>query len=211
MPLTDSEREELAKKINQQRRSMWKGQVSDENRPNKKGKKADINVPESRQNYTEPEHPVKLPDPVIEEETDREIVHPPINQPVNEIKPTPIEPPANDREKLADKVKEQRRSVWAGETKRKKSKRKKDSRKITRSTNKILNYSQESVPVEKTSEKQPLEAQLEEPKNRKKGEGFFLKAPALKLALIVIVCLIGAISIGIAVGYIIASQNLLEF
>ncbi len=111
--------------------------------------------------------------------------------------------PLDERERaeLAKKINQQRRTVWRGEPAAR-SKRKK--RKL-RSARRVLDYQQEIEPTEQSTANQSNERETKEKSRNRRS-----KVPTLKLAIIVILSLIGAIAIGIAIGYFAASRNLIN-
>ena len=112
-----------------------------------------------------------------------------VEQPLERVK-------EREKEELAEKIKQQRRTVWRGEPAAR-SKRKK--RKF-RSTRRVLDYQQETEPTEQSAENRSNEQETKE-----KSRDYQSKAPTLKLAVIVILGLIGAIAIGVTIGYLVAS------
>ena len=181
MPLDEREREELAKKINQQRRAMWKGQVT---KGRQTGKKREANKAE------ESSIPQPTVDPgyqTVEEEPTEEL---------KEVEQTPVEIKKTDREELAEKIKQQRRTVWKGEPETRARRKKQESR----SNRRVLDYQQETEPIE-----QLVPNPIDEPMAKEKSRDYQSKAPTLKLAVIVILGLIGAIAVGVTIGYLVAS------
>lgn len=189
MPLDEREREELAKKINQQRRAMWKGQVTKERRTKEKRRKEE-QPPETQQ---QDEGIAQTPEPLsqaVEEDPQKE---------PGRIEQLPERVKEREKEELAEKIRQQRRAVWRGKPEAR-SKRKKRG---PGSAKRVLNYQQEIEPAEQRDVNQPN-------KPKEKSRDYKSKAPTLKLALIVILGLIGAIAIGVAIGYIAASRGLIN-
>lgn len=180
MPLTEREREELARKINQQRRAMWKGQTTDELQA-KKEQKPEKNAPtiERQKKQIEPE---QTPEPYHQ---------------VGEKEPIEKHEESK-KEKLAKKIKQQRRAVWGG----KPDAKSKTNKRKSRSVKKILERHQEPEPIKQN--------QLNERRAKAKSRDYQSKAPTLKLALLVIIGLIGMIAIGITIGYLAAVRDLIK-
>lgn len=181
MPLDEREREELAKKINQQRRAMWKGQVTKGRQTRKKREAKKPKGSSDLQPTIDTSYQVAEAEPTEELEE--------VEQPLEEIK-------KSDREELAEKIKQQRRDVWKGEPETRARRKKQKSR----SSKRVLDYQQETEPIE-----QPISNPIGEPIAKEKSRDYKSKAPTLKLAVIVILGLIGAIAIGVTIGYLVAS------
>ncbi len=181
MPLDEREREELAKKINQQRRAMWKGQVTKGSQTEKKqgGQKTKEGIP--AQPTVDPGYRTS------EEEPAGELKE--VEQSLKEIK-------EREKEELAKKIKQQRETVWNGEPETRGTQKKQRSR----SNRRVLDYQQETKAIE-----QPESNPIDEPVAKEKSRDYKSKAPTLKLAVTVILGLVGTIAIGVAIGYLIAS------
>ncbi|MFC1718946.1 hypothetical protein ACFL6S_35170 [Candidatus Poribacteria bacterium] len=191
MPLDERERAELAKKINQQRRSMWKGQVTKDERDGKKREKVEQDL-KPQQTHEEVQQISEPPNQMMEEKSVEEIKE--VEQPLERVK-------EGEKEELAEKIKQQRRTVWRGEPAAK-SKRKK---RELRSTRRVLDYQQEIKPTEQSTANPPNERETKE-----KSRDYRSKVPTLKLAIIVILSLIGVIAIGVVIGYLAASRDLIN-
>lgn len=216
MPLSEREKEELAKKIEQQREDMWKGQATSERGTRKKRwRKKTEEILESQHERREveqaPEYPQELEEieqapeyPQKREEAEQipEPHHHVIaDEPVEERRE--VEQPPEEQsetEELAEKIRQQRRTVWQGKPEVKGRKKKKP--RTTRSVRRVVPHQQES----ESSEKSPAD----ERKAKEKSRDHKSKVPTLKLALIVVIGLIGAIAIGIAIGYVVAIKDLIK-
>lgn len=192
MVLDEREKEELAKKITEQRKSVWKGEVTPKRRAKKRQerKKAE-QVPDRQQEHEEVE---QIPEPhsgVVDDDSVEE--H-------EEVKQSLDQPQERERNELAKKVMEQRRATWkgaAGAGSR--------TRRASENAERILRRHQE---IERTQQK--LEQQPDEPKVKKKRRNVQSRVPSLKLALLVMIGLIAAITIGVAIGYLAATHDLLK-
>ena len=192
MPLTEHEREELAKKIDQQRKAMWKGQTTgDRQTKNKRSPEKDDGTLKRQQKPQEVEQASELYYHVAEDEV--------IDEP-DEVEPPSKEQRQDEREELAKKIKQQRRAIWKGEP----ATRSKEP-KSARSISKALHRQEESESAEQQATSHSNQQETEE-KNRE----YRSKAPHLKLALIVIISLIGAIALGVAIGYFVAARGLIN-
>jgi hypothetical protein len=111
---------------------------------------------------------------------------------------------------LAEKIEEQRRAMWRGESKAASRTKRRESKKSSPTLKRgdlgtpVLARQQEHGRAEQT-----LDQQLDKPKARE-NRGFRLNVPTLKLALLVIIGLIAAIIIGVAVGYVAAVRDLIK-
>jgi len=193
MPLDEREKEELAKKIMEQRRAMWKGKTVTK-RPTKKGRESrkSKRVLDRQQKHEEVK---QAPTPYQEVADDSAEKH-------QEIEQTSESKHEREREELAKKIVEQRRSVWKGRTAVKT--RTKGSRESKR-TEKTLDRQKEHAKVEQT-----LARHSDKPRARRRDENTQSRVPSLKLALLVIVGLIAAIAVGVAVGYLVAARDLIK-
>ena len=120
-----------------------------------------------------------------------------------------------EKEELAKKIKEQRRTVWKGEAEsRSPTKRRWDFRKARRISDqeqgrkKVRLYSERQQQKEKTE--QSPEKPSDRPRTKKKSRDSRLKIPALKLAVLVIIGIIAAILLGVGIGYLVATRNWLS-
>jgi len=124
-----------------------------------------------------------------------------------------------EKEELAKKIKEQRRTVWKGEAESRSptknpTKRRWDFRKARRISDqeqgqeKVKLYSERQQQREKTE--QSPEKPLDRPRTKKKSRDSRLKVPALKLALLVIIGIIAAILLGVGIGYLVATRSWLS-
>jgi len=174
MSIDEREKKELAKKIAEQRRSMWKGEATSKYRTKKKRKKTK---------------------PVLDRQQDREAIEQTPESPYqiaqerSEVGQALEEQQELEREELARKVKEQRRSVWKGDVTNRRRTKKKRERKKTK-------------PVQ--------ELQSNRPKAKRQVKDVQSKIPSLKLALLVIIGLIAAILMGVAIGYLVAVHDLVK-
>ena len=171
MPLTEREKEELARKIDQQRKAMWKGQ------PTRKPESQKTREPESQRARKPEDQTTRKPDNQIAKEQRQD-----------------------EREELVKKIKQQRRAVWKGEPEAR-SKKPRSARSISR----VLHQQEESE-----SAKQHATSHLDQQETEEKNREYRSKAPHLKLALIVIISLIGAIALGVAIGYFVAARGLIN-
>ncbi len=132
--------------------------------------------------------------------------------------------PLDDQEKkeLARKIREQRRSVWKGETtssRRPANKGKpgdsgqdpqqertsESYRNFMEGDEEVSSALQDTLPTELASE-----TRTDEAKSKSRIRGTILKPPRIGLALLVIVGLIAAMILGAAIGYLLASLNLIK-
>jgi|GEM_PF-1886271 len=126
MPLNEREKRELAKKIEEQRRSMWKGEATDKRRTKKRRERKKTKLlSERQQDHEEIEQTLESPYQITEER--------------EEAKQILEKQRESEKEELAEKIKEQRRSMWKGEVtdkrRTKKQKRKKTKPALDRQSN----------------------------------------------------------------------------
>lgn len=119
MPLDEREKEELAKKIMEQRRAVWKGEATDKRRTEKRRER-------------------KKTKPVLDRQQDREEIEQTLESPYRiaeereEVEQTSEKQQEREKEELIEKIKEQRRSIWKGEMTDKRRTKKKRERKKTK-------------------------------------------------------------------------------
>ena len=195
MPLTEREKEELARKIDQQRKAMWKGQPTSERQT--KTEQSPEKSEETSKPKQEPEIAKQTP------KSDYHAVESEIVDRPDETKPTLKEQSQDEKEELAKKIKQQRRAVWKGKPEPR-SKRPKSARSVDRALYNQKKPELAEHPAIDHSEQQETQETEEESKE------YQSKAPPLKLALIVIIGLIGAIALGIAIGYIAVVRDLIN-
>ncbi len=165
---------------------MWKGQATKDRPTKSKQEPEKVEQPiEQQQEYEEVKQAPESYDQLVEAEPAEEYIE--IKQPPKRV---------SEKEELAKKVKEQRESVWSGEPEVKSKQKKRKSR----STRRVLDYQQDTKPAESLPVKQ-----TNEPEAKKKSRDYKPKAPTLKLAIIVMLGLVGAIAIGVTIGYLVAS------
>jgi predicted ribonuclease toxin of YeeF-YezG toxin-antitoxin module len=175
MPLSEREKKELAKKIAEQRRSVWKGEVTDKPRNKKRReRKKTMPVLDRQQDREEIEQTLEFPYQITEE--------------CEETKQILEEQRESEKEELAEKIKEQRRSMWKGEVTDKRRAKKQERKKT----------------------KPALDRQSNTPRSRGKSKDVQSKVPTLKLAFLVIIGLIAAIIMGVAIGYLVAIHDLIK-
>jgi hypothetical protein len=176
MHLDEGEKRELAKKIEEQRRSMWKGQATDKRRTKKRRERKKTKpVLYRQQEREEIEQPLESPYQITEEREEAE-------QALQGQQ-------RSEKEELAKKIEEQRRSMWKGEVTDRRRTKKKQKRK---------------------KNKPALNRQSNRPKTKRKGKDVESKIPTLKLAFLVIIGLIAAIIAGVAIGYLAAVHDLIR-
>lgn len=194
MPLDEREKEELAKKIMDQRRAMWKGETATK-RPTKKGRESrkSKRVLDSQQKHEEVKQAPTPYQEVADDDSAGE--H-------EGIERTSESEDEREREELIKKIVEQRRGVWKGQTAvQTRTKRSQESKR----TKKTLDRQKEHEKVEQT-----LARHSDKPRARRKDENIQSRVPSLKLALLVIVGLIAAIAMGVAIGYLVAIRDLIK-
>ncbi|MBD3182124.1 hypothetical protein GF312_07520 [Candidatus Poribacteria bacterium] len=175
MSIDDKKKKELEERIKEQRRSVWKGESS-----SKKTKRRRWSDLLSRKNSHQKQQKQK--------DDSREKPLPTPSKPEQNEKITPD----NDVNELKQKIVNQRRAVWKGES---------------------LSQEQTNKSDEKVYSNNKREITFKNPSNaarKVKIKKTRSKLPPLKLALIVLISLIACVSIGIVIGYIIANYNLLN-
>jgi len=127
-----------------------------------------------------------------------------------------------EKKELAKKIREQRRSVWKGETKSSNRAanigRTRDSgqnpqqEQTSESYKNLVEGDEEASPaLKETFLTEPTsDARTDEAKPGSRIRDAILKPPKIGLALLVIVGLIAALILGAAIGYLMASLNLLK-
>ena len=179
MPLTEREKEELARKIDQQRKAMWEGQTT------RKLDEQTTRKPDEQTTRKSDEQTTRKSDEQTTRKSDEQKAK---------------EQSQDERKELAKKIKQQRRAVWKGEPESR-SKRPKSGRSIDR----VLYDQKEAELAEQHAIDHSDQQETEE-----ESKEYRSKAPPLKLALIVIIGLLGAIALGIAIGYIAVVRNLIN-
>jgi len=127
-----------------------------------------------------------------------------------------------EKKELAKKIREQRRSVWKGETtsgsrtsnrgKSRDSGREphqeqtsESHRNLMESDEEASSLLQDTFPAELTSD-----AQTDEAKSKSRIRATILKPPKIGLALLVIIGIIAAMILGAGIGYLLASLDLIK-
>jgi hypothetical protein len=193
MPLDEREKRELEERIRNQRRAMWKGEVKDKTQAKKKLRRTKAS-------------PV-LRDPQRDEEA-RQILEKRLG---------------TEKEETAGIVTKSRRSLGRHSAR--------NGSKVVQSDDRLRSMPEdrrayeeiERVPAKQQErEKTELERKIKEQRRsvwngrtgteleRRKGRETPSRIPSLKLALIVIISLIGAVMIGIAIGYLAAVRDLIN-
>ena len=193
MPLDEREKKELEERIRNQRRAMWKGEVKDKNQVKKK----------LRSTKTSP----ALRDQQRDEEA-RQTLEKRIGAEKKETANTATKPRRSLRRHLA-----------------------RNGPKMVQSDERVRSIPEdhrayeevERVPVKQQErDKKELAKKVKEQRRsvwsgrtgneleRKKGRDIPSRIPSLKLALIVIISLIGAVLIGITIGYLAAVRDLIN-
>lgn len=125
-----------------------------------------------------------------------------------------------EKKELAKKIREQRRSIWKGETtsgsrtanrgKPRDSGRDPQQEQTSESHKNFVEGDEEASPAlqDTLSTELTSDAQAGEAKSRIRDT--ILKPPKIGLALLVIIGLIAAMSLGAAIGYLLASMNLIK-
>ena len=165
MSLNESKKRELAKKIEEQRKTVWKGEAASKRRIRKRREyKKTGSVSEHQQEYSEDAQASETYRSVRDYNSARDETAAEQNQ------AQPQEPENDD---LKKKIAEQRRATWQGEvTSRRRMKKKR-----------------------KTA---GPDSELQS------------KLPRLKIALLLILGLVFAIALGVAIGYLLASHDLIK-
>lgn len=184
MPLDKREREELAKKIMEQRRSTWKGEATVKRPPKKKLERKKTEQTSGRQRKYRKTVPA----------SDRQQKH---EEPKEGSKP--------DHWIVDGKPAEERREV-------KQISDRQQERKEPEQTSELHYRIIDEKPVEKREEvKQTIGRQSDnKPKAKKRDRDIQWNVPGLKLSLLVIIGLIAAIMIGVAIGYWAAVRDLIN-
>jgi hypothetical protein len=186
MPLDEREKKELEKKIKAQRRSMWKGEVTSKNRIRRSGEKREARpISRDQQEYGK-ETAAQRGSAWKEAAAARNRAKAELEIRENEL--VPDDQQKSEEAKLANKIAEQRRSMWEGQASNKREKK-----RANRKTQAIIN-----------------ERQSDEPGAKRKERDTRSNVPSLKLALLVIISFIGAVLIGIAIGYLAAVRDLIN-
>ena len=147
--------------------------------------------------------------------------------------------PLDEREKreLAEKIAEQRKSVWKGEVSTKRDKKKgKEPNQIERTLDRQQghekiqetleprystghkDFAEERKEIQQFPEqrrehesiKQTSGRRSDKPKSKRKSRNSRSSVPTLKLALLMIIGLIASIIMGVAIGYLIAVRDLIK-
>ncbi len=184
MPMNEREKKELEEKIKNQRRAMWKGEAA--------GKDKTKN---SRTLEKQPEH--KAREATEETAEQHGFVWKKAAASKNQAKTTPV----SEEKELERKIAEQRRAMWQGQPDTGRERKRRESKMVEEA----LHQQQESERTEDT-----LEYQVDDTKPKRKQRNTGPRIPSLKLALLVIIGLIGAIIIGVAIGYLAAARNLIK-
>ena len=194
MPLDEREKEELAEKIMEQRRAMWKGKTVTK-RPTKKGR-------ESRKSKSVLDRQQKREEVKQAPTPYQEVADDDSAEKHEEIERTSESKDKREKEELTKKIVEQRRSVWKGKTAVKpQTKRSRESKR----TERTLDRQKEHVKIGQT-----LARHSDKPRVKRRDENIQSRVPSLKLALLVIVGLIAAIAMGVAIGYLVAVRDLVK-
>jgi hypothetical protein len=188
MPLDEREKKELEKKIKAQRRSMWKGEVTSENRIRRSGEKREARpISRDQQEYGK-ETAAQRGSAWKEAAAARNRVRAELE--IREDELVPDDQQKSEEAKLASKIVEQRKFMWEGQAS---SKREKKKKRGSKKTQVIIN-----------------ERQSDEPGVKRKERDTRSSVPSLKLALIVIISFIGAVILGISIGYLAAVRDLIN-
>ena len=127
-----------------------------------------------------------------------------------------------EKKELAEKIREQRRSVWKGETtsgrrtsnrgKPRDSRRDPQQEQTAESYKNFVEGDEEAAPAlqDTLSTELTSDAQTDEAKPKSRIRGTILKPPRIGLALLVIIGLIAALILGAAIGYLLASLDLIK-
>ncbi len=109
------------------------------------------------------------------------------------------------KKELAEKISQQRKSMWKGEVSKKK-------RREPQNSNQIAESQQKPSKILKEKRKKSEKAQKPDPPKprRVRNEDVPQGIPRLKTVLLVIIGLICAIAIGVTIGYLAASLNLIR-
>lgn len=127
-----------------------------------------------------------------------------------------------EKKELAKKIREQRRSVWKGETKSssraanidrtRDSEQNPQQEQASESYKNLVESDEEASPALKETflTESTSDARTDEAKPGSRIRGTILKPPKIGLALLVIIGIIAAMILGAAIGYLLASLDLLK-
>ena len=127
-----------------------------------------------------------------------------------------------EKKELAKKIREQRRSVWKGETKSSRrsanrgktgdSGRDPHQEQTSESYKNLMEDNEEASPAlqDTLSTELTSDTRTDEAKSKSRIKGTILKPPKIGLALLVIIGIIAAMILGAAIGYLLASLDLLK-
>jgi hypothetical protein len=132
MPLDEREKKELAEKIVEQRRSMWKGEAKDKRQKKKRRERKKTKPVLDRQQDREGIQQTLVPPYQITKDRQEQEVEQPIEKQQK-----------REKEELTEKIKEQRRSVWKGEPTDKRRTKKRERKKTKPVSDRQSNRSKE--------------------------------------------------------------------
>lgn len=127
-----------------------------------------------------------------------------------------------EKEELAKKIREQRRSIWKGETtssrrpanrgKPEDSEQDPQQERTPESYKNLMEGDEEASPIlqDTLSTELTSDTRTDEAKPKSRIRGTILKPPRIGLALLVIIGLIAALILGAAIGYLLASLDLIK-